>query len=351
MGTNPGQVSGLTAAMYLEARAWLLANDSDAPKLLEWAQRDLAPPQDPERLAYEIVRVILCAGRSAQAARTIERKVLAAISAGKPVVEVFGYRAKAAAIERAWRERAADFASLQQVLATGDVEALVDWCGELPFIGDDTKYQLAKNFGAVCPKPDSWLCRLAGMPDRPRLPAKVRYARCLAMISAVALATGDSIAVCDTLAWAACNKGVLKVTFEPYQVTFTPGRRHMGSIFGRDDGRDPNSGFPAEGLIVGGEWDGWRYAFRKVEDHRDSMQVFVLLECTPPDGALSRDLRLRPAVDYERLVEHPTTPGQPWIGWEHELALAVRHALESDASIGERPGTAPRRPSGEGAAA
>lgn len=76
MGTNPGQVTGLTAAMYLEARAWLLANDSDAPKLLEWAQRDLAPPQDPERLAYEIVWTILCAGRSAQAARTIERKVL-----------------------------------------------------------------------------------------------------------------------------------------------------------------------------------------------------------------------------------------------------------------------------------
>lgn len=118
--------------MYLEARAWLLANDPDAPKLLEWAQRDLAPPQDPERLAYQIVWTILSAGRSAQAARTIEPKVLAALHGGTPVVEVFGYRAKAAAIERAWRERATDFAALQQVLARGDVAAVVDCAAAFP---------------------------------------------------------------------------------------------------------------------------------------------------------------------------------------------------------------------------
>lgn len=44
-------------------------------------------------MSREIIWVILCAGRSAQSARTIEAKVLAAIDAGQPVVEVFGYRA------------------------------------------------------------------------------------------------------------------------------------------------------------------------------------------------------------------------------------------------------------------
>jgi len=228
----------ITPALYMQTKGWLLANDPDAARMFNWAQRGTAPPADPQKLAFEVIWVILCAGRSAQAARTIERKVLAAITAGTPVVEVFGYRAKAAAIERAWREREADFAQLQIVLAGGDMARLIDWCGSIPYIGDDTKYQLAKNFSAPVCKPDQWMCRLAGIPDRPRKPLRERFAACQALASRIADATGDSVALVDSALWLACQKGVLTVKFEPHRVSFTPrDLSARASIFGGPNDR------------------------------------------------------------------------------------------------------------------
>lgn len=218
----PDPETRVPASMYLELRAWMLANDPDAQKLLDWASNEVAPPTTAEKMAYEIIWIILCAGRSAQAARTIERKVLAAIHAETPVVEAFGYRAKALAIERAWREREQDFAALSTVLATGSQQDLVQWGLAIPFIGDDTVFQLLKNFGAAVAKPDIWLCRLTGFADRPRRPVHVRFPACMALCQYLAQASGDSIAVIDTLLWSSCNKGVLVVDAQGGPVTFTP---------------------------------------------------------------------------------------------------------------------------------
>lgn len=208
----PDPSTRVPAHMYREVRSWMLANDPDAQQMLDWSRTLREPPADPEKMASEIIWIILCAGRSAQAARTIERKVWTAIHNGRPVVEAFGYRAKAAAIERAWHEREQDFEALQAVLAKGSPEALVQWCGAIPFIGDDTQFQLAKNFGADGCKPDIWLCRLAGIPDKPRRAVKIRFPACMALCRPLAEATGDSIADVDGLCWLACNKGVLKVS-------------------------------------------------------------------------------------------------------------------------------------------
>lgn len=195
--------------MYRELRSWLVLNDPDASRMLSWAERDTRPPETPEKMAWEIIWIILCAGRSAQAARTIERKVIAAIQSGQPVVDVFGYRAKAAAIERAWIERDADFATLQTVLEHKDPQTLLAWCRSIPYVGDDTQFQLAKNFGVAVPKPDIWMCRLSGIPDRPRLALKLRFAACMALCQYLSDRSGDGIAVVDSLLWLACNKGVL----------------------------------------------------------------------------------------------------------------------------------------------
>ncbi|WP_260324220.1 hypothetical protein [Paraburkholderia fungorum] len=182
-------------------------------------------------MAGEIIWIILCAGRSAQAARTIEAKVWSAIRAGKPVVSAFGYRAKAAAIERAWREREADFAALQNVLAADDPVRLLEWCHAIPFVGDDTQYQLAKNFGVQVCKPDIWLCRLSGFPDRPRVPVKVRFAACMALCGDLARGSGDTIAVVDSMLWLACNKGVLVTDCEASPVTLNTGAVTARSIY------------------------------------------------------------------------------------------------------------------------
>lgn len=204
--------------LWRDLRAWMLENDPDAQRMLSWSDDGRKVPSNPEELAGEIIWIILCAGRSAQAARTIEKKVWTAIREGRPAVEAFGYRAKAAAIDRAWRERATDFDALLKIDPL-DPEQLVTWCKTIPFVGDDTQFQLAKNLGADLCKPDIWLCRLAGFPDKPRRPVQVRFAACMALCRHLAEATGDKLATVDSLLWLACNKGVLQVSAAAGEVT------------------------------------------------------------------------------------------------------------------------------------
>ncbi len=211
--------AGLTPRLYLQVKQHLLEHDPDAQQILEWSQRELAPPVDADKLAAEVIWIILCAGRSAQAARTIETRVWKALRAGTPVVGAFGYRAKAEAIERAWAQRHQDFEHLQQALPRGP-EAVIEWAGALPFVGPITKYQLAKNFGVQTVKADLHLCRLAGIHHTERLPPGERYRRCQTMAEEIARATGDSVPVVDSITWLACNKGVLEVKFGPHRVVF-----------------------------------------------------------------------------------------------------------------------------------
>lgn len=229
--TLPAPAERVSLALYSDLRSWMLEHDQDAPEMLAWSRDDLRPPSDADGMAWEIVWIILCAGRSAQAARTIERKVRAAILDGRPVVDAFGYRAKALAIEQAWNEREKLFSSLGEVLALNDPVRLVDWCGALSFVGDDTKFQLAKNFGADVCKPDIWLCRLTGFPDKPRRPIKVRFPACMALCRQLADASGDSIATIDSILWLACNKGVLVVDENAGPIAFAPKVIKTRSIF------------------------------------------------------------------------------------------------------------------------
>lgn len=207
----PAPDGRMSVARYRELRAWLLEHDPDAKAVLQWAQRELGRPATPKDLATQVVWTILCAGRNAQAARTIEEKVWAQIRQGKPVVDVFGHRGKAAAIERAWRERRQDFAALAAI-PEDDEGALIEWCGEVPYIGAATKYQLAKNFGADVVKPDVWLLRLTGVPDRLHGRCNRFFTACMNLCRPLAAATGERIATVDSLLWLACNKGVLKVS-------------------------------------------------------------------------------------------------------------------------------------------
>lgn len=209
----------------------MLDNDQDAQRMADWSASTLSAPDTAEKMASEIIWVILCAGRSAQAARTIERKVWDAINTGRPVVEAFGYRAKAAAIERAWHEREKDFAALQKAVMGGSVEALVELCGSIPFIGDDTQFQLAKNFGADLCKPDIWLSRLAGFPDRPRRAVRYRFPACMDLCRPLAESTGERIATVESMLWLGCNKGVLQVDASAGPVTFAEKVITARSIF------------------------------------------------------------------------------------------------------------------------
>jgi hypothetical protein len=218
----------ISPRFYGMIRSWMVETDPDAREIIEWSEA-IWPPPSAEDLAREIAYIILCAGRSAQAARTIHRRVMAAVESGRPAVEGFGYKAKAAAIDDAWRRREALYGEMNELLRAEDEAAFVAWCQGIPFIGDDTKWQLAKNIGMDVCKPDIWLCRLAGYPDKPRRPVRERFAACMALCRQLSRASGDRIATVDSVLWLACNKRLLDANV--HGVTFFKARPKGRSIY------------------------------------------------------------------------------------------------------------------------
>jgi hypothetical protein len=199
----------------------MLANDPDAEPMVSWSTA-LAEPANAEKLAGEIIWIILCAGKTAQAARTIERRIWDAIDAGRPVLSAFGHCMRAAAIETAWARRHDLFDEFATLKDASD-EELLAWCRAMPGVGTVTCFQLAKNLGRDLPKPDIWLCRLAGIPDRPGGRVDERFAACRALCLPLAQATGDRIATVDSILWLACNKGVLQVDASGGPISYRPG--------------------------------------------------------------------------------------------------------------------------------
>ncbi len=238
-------LSRVPSALYLQVRDWLIANDPDGAPMYRWADQAISRPTTVDQLAGEIIWIILCAGRKAQAARTIEKKVWHAIKTGKPVVSVFGYQKKAQAIERAWHEREQDFMDLMAI-PEEDVNATLAWCESLPFVGSTTKYQLGKNLGLQVCKPDIWLSRLAGIPDSARCASEAKFETCQALCRHIADLTGDKVPVIDSLLWLGCNKGVLSVTPEAGDIQFLPTSRSLGVITPEALQRE-ESGRPANG--------------------------------------------------------------------------------------------------------
>jgi hypothetical protein len=169
---------------------------------IAWSE-SAAPPANAEDFALEAIFVICNSGMQHRIARAIFERCRAAIEAGEPVSTasrelfglspVFGHHGKAAAIDRIWNERER---LLAEYLAAADKVA---FCGSLPFIGEITKYHLAKNFGADCAKPDVHLVRLAS------LEATDPHSLC-ARLSAE---SGLRVRTVDLVLWMACAKGVL----------------------------------------------------------------------------------------------------------------------------------------------
>lgn len=216
----PAPGDRVSVELWKELRAWLIANDPDAAPMADWST-SIVVPADAERLAGEIVWIILCAGKTAQAARTLEARCWAAIHEGRPVLSAFGHRMRAGAIEFAWAERRSLFAKLAEMRDAPD-EDLLAWCRSLPGVGPVTCYQLAKNLGRDLAKPDIWLCRLAGIPDRPGGRVAERFAACRDLCIPLARATGDRIATVDSMLWLACNKGILSVDARGGPIAYRP---------------------------------------------------------------------------------------------------------------------------------
>lgn len=159
---------------------------------VEWSEA-VALPETAEAFAFEAIWVICNSGMKHSVARLIEGRVLAAIRAGRPVSEAFGHKGKAAAMQALWDGRDGYF---KELLAAGD---RLSYLATLPWIGDITKFHLAKNCGIDCAKPDVHLQRLAA----------AEGADCHALCARLAAATGYRVATVDLILWRACATGII----------------------------------------------------------------------------------------------------------------------------------------------
>lgn len=140
----------------------------------------------------EYTWVVICAGMKEQIARKIlDTKVLPAIIKKIPVYKVYKHVSKAKAIEHVWTRQHEIFEAYKK--AKDKIEFLVT----LPWIGNITKYHLARNLGVDCCKPDRHLQRIASSYG----------VTPLELCSRLANESGDRIGVVDIVLWRAANLG------------------------------------------------------------------------------------------------------------------------------------------------
>jgi hypothetical protein len=81
-----------------------------------------------------------------------------------------------------------------------EVRKNIDKLKELPYVGDITKYQLARNIGVDCIKPDVHLLRLA----------KYYKMNVFDVCQKIADETGSTLHRVDTVIWRSCEQGFIK---------------------------------------------------------------------------------------------------------------------------------------------
>lgn len=159
---------------------------------IHWSE-NAGPPENAEHFASEAIFVICNSGMQNDIARAIFAKVMPALRAGRSAFDAFKHPGKAKAIDQIWAKRESYFT--RYMAATDKVR----FCESLPFIGQITKYHLAKNFGADVAKPDVHLQRLAERYDT----TAQKLCEHLAGLSGLKART------VDLLLWRACANGVI----------------------------------------------------------------------------------------------------------------------------------------------
>lgn len=162
---------------------------------IRWSE-SCCPPEYASDFAGEAIFVICNSGMQNVIARAIFDRVMPVLQLGKSASSVFGHVGKARAIDTIWRDREKLLAGY---LAAEDKLA---FCASLPWIGEITKYHLAKNFGAQVAKPDVHLQRIA---DREGTTPQ-------AVCERLAKETGLKVPTIDTILWRACANGLISKT-------------------------------------------------------------------------------------------------------------------------------------------
>lgn len=166
----------------------LKLSDEGYGREFAWCQY-MPPCSDAETFGAEYVWVVVNAGMKNQVAQRICERIMSAFERGQTATSVFGYEAKARAIDRLWEGRCHYFGLYQ---AAPDK---LEWLLSLPFIGPITKFHLARNLGIDVAKPDRHLQRIADLSGE----------TVQGMCERIAGATGFRVGAVDVVLWRAAN--------------------------------------------------------------------------------------------------------------------------------------------------
>lgn len=145
-----------------------------------------------EKFLSQYAYVVINAGMKNQVAEKIFERLC------KDGIETLNHKDKKKAIMQVSENYKQIFEQLQKI--TGDL-GKIEFLKQLPWIGDITKYHLARNLGIDCAKPDRHLFRLA---------EKYGFANTHEMCDYIASHTGDRIGSIDVILWRYINLNGIK---------------------------------------------------------------------------------------------------------------------------------------------
>lgn len=180
----------MEAGQYLDIKGELI--EKGYGNEIDWAE-DVKPCEKPILFFQEYGWVIINSGMKNQVARIIWDRIVDALLEGRDISEVFNHKGKVAAIKYGWKNQEKIFNDFKKAVDK------LSYLKSLPWIGDITKFHLAKNLGYDYVKPDRHLVRIA------RKFSFTPYEMCIRLSKA----TGDRLGVVDLVIWRAGNLGML----------------------------------------------------------------------------------------------------------------------------------------------
>lgn len=159
---------------------------------IDWSE-NLQPCSDSEVFCQEYIWVVLNSGMKNQIARKIYERIKTALSQSRPISSVFKHKGKAEAILNMTLVKDELFTMYQ-----GAEDKLI-FLESLSYIGEVTKYHLAKNLGVDTAKPDRHLVRIA----------KQFNMTCFELCEKLSKEMGLRIATIDVVLWRAANLGLI----------------------------------------------------------------------------------------------------------------------------------------------
>ena len=154
-------------------------------------QESLSLCTDSQEFFAQYMWVVLSSGMKNQIARIIEERILKAWYEGKSTASVFKHVGKVKAINQVRDNKVGYY------IEWSHADNQLEYLAKLPYIGNITKYHLAKNLGDDVVKPDRHLVRIAN-----------NYGVTpLELCDKLAKETGYRKATVDLIIWRAANLG------------------------------------------------------------------------------------------------------------------------------------------------